>query len=52
MIITKDILRIIIRRYMIQRDLDFLSIKASLDCNKDKIKMAINEDKNENFSLN
>ena len=50
--ITKKILKIIIRRYMIQHDLDFMCIKSSLDCQKNHIKMVVTEDKNENFSLN
>jgi len=37
---------------MIQHDIDFLNVKASLDHNKDDIKIVFKEDKNNNFSLN
>ena len=52
MIITQEHLKQIMRRYMIQNDLDFISIKASLNYAKDDVVISFIEDENINFSLN
>jgi len=50
--ITKNHLKQILKRYMIQHDIDFVNIKSSLSYDKENIKIVINEGKNTNFSLN